>query len=169
MAIVYCSRLDIVSIIGEAAVLACIDDDQDGVESPLESSFVDHAIERAAVEMSIYLRQQYDLLDIANNTWCKWCNAYLAAWNLFTRRGNPPPDTLVQIVDKYREELKDIKNGLMQLPEQNSSFEYIPTVSNLQPELGKLVMPVRVDVQESTGSSPAPGRMRHVAKQPGFW
>lgn len=169
MATTYCTRLNIVSIIGAPALLACIDDNQDGVESPSESQHIADAITRAAVEMNESLRCQYVLTDLNNNDWCRWCNAHLAAMFLFSRRGNPAPAQVLEQVNTYRERLAEIRWGRFQVPEVNPSADHTPTVSNFQTELGKIDMPVRVDTAESTGLAPEGNRKRETAKQPGWW
>lgn len=168
MAQTYCTRADIVSIIGEAGVLACIDDDRDGVESAAETLHVTAAIERTATLMNSSLdKQYYPLSDLASNAWCKWCNAYLAVEALHARRSNPAPTSVVERCQEYRENLLDARWGRFQVPEQSPSFDHTPTVSNFQPELGKDVMPIRVDTNESTGLAPEGNRQRFVAGMPG--
>lgn len=167
MATTYCDSDDIVAIIGEAAVLACIDDDNDGLESATETLHVTNAIERAAVEMNQSLRHQYVLSELTSNDWCKWCNAYLASWFLYARRTNPCPNSLQEAVQKYRDELLEMRWGRQQLPEQAPSFEHHPTVTNFRPELGKREMPIRVNTTESTGASPEGNRKRFTSYQAG--
>src|SRR5687767_1407232 len=101
MATTYCVRADVESIMGLAGVLAHVDDDQDGTEASNEDDHITNAIERAAVEMNSSLRNQYDLADLTDNDWCKWCNAYLASMFLYNRRGNPAPMSILEVVTDY--------------------------------------------------------------------
>jgi hypothetical protein len=169
MTTTYCARNDIGSIIGEPSILACIDDDRDGVESPAEQLYIAAAINRAAVEMNQSLCRQYTISELVNNDWCKWCNAYLASWFLYARRGNPPPPSIVDSVQTYRQQLAEIMFGRFQVPEQNPSFDHTPTVSNFKPELIKSVAPIRVNEEESTGLHPVPSRKRNPSGIPGPW
>jgi len=173
MATTYCTRLNIESIIGAPAVLVCIDDDQDNVESPAETVYITEAITRAAVEMNESLGGQYKLTDLFNNDWCRWCNAYLAAWFLFDRRANPVPSGVESAVQTYRERLSEIRWGRFQVPEVNPSFNPRPAVSNFNPELGKFEHPIRVITHESTGGEPDPTNSsvvkREKAYQEGWW
>lgn len=170
MAQTYCTRSDVESIVGTAAVAACIDDNEDGVESAEETVHVTNAIERAAVEMNLSLERQYNPLSaLASNAWCKWCNAYLTCYYLYARRGNPAPPGVVEMIDDYRQNLVHIRWGRQEVPEQNPSQEHIATVSNFHPELGKIDSPIRVDVNESTGAAPEGNRKRNVAKMPGWF
>lgn len=169
MAQTYCTRADIESIVGQPGVLACIDDDRDGAEVAGETAHVTNAIERAAVEMNAALSNQYPTLSsLASNAWCKWCNAYLAAYMLYARRGNPPPHIVIEAVGDYREKLAEARWGRFQIPEQLPENETIATVSNFQPELHRRTGPISVDVEQSTGASPQGGRKRNVADMPGY-
>lgn len=166
----YCVRADIESILGVAGVLACIDDDGDGTESAAETLHITNAIERAAVEMNSNLGKQYHpLTALADNDWCKWCNAYLAAEKLTARRSNPPPPSVIEAAQQYRADLLDARWGRFQVPDQAPSFDHTCTVSNFQPELGKTIAPIRVDRDESTGAEPDAdsGRKRYPAGMPG--
>lgn len=169
MTTTYCVRADIESLVGIPAVLACIDDDHDGVESAGDTLNITAAIERAAVEMNGALDRQYTLADLSDNDWCKWCNANLAAMFLFARRGNPAPSSVIEAAQAYRERLAEIMYGRQQVPEQNPSFEHTPAVSNFKPEIGKYDNPIRVVREESTGAAPNTPHRRNVAGQGGYW
>lgn len=167
MATTYCDDDDVISIAGEAFINACIDDDEDGVISVAEEAYTTSAIERAAVEMNSALNNQYKLSDLAGNDWCKWCNAYLAVWNLAARKNNPPPASVIAAVDQFKEQLSEARWGRFQIPEQSPSFDHSPSVSNLRPEAYKQTMPARVVEEESTRAVPTEGIQREVAFTPG--
>lgn len=173
MATIYCTRLNVQSLIGEAGLLAVVDDNSDGVENPTETQYITDAIVRGAVEMNEALSKQYVLSDLSGNDWCKWCNAYIAAYFLFERRGNPVPVGIVDAVQTYKEKLSEIRWGRFQVPEANPSFDNRPAVSNFTVELGKYANPIRVFTDESTGGNPDPtvaGTIkRHKSFQPGWW
>jgi len=169
MTTTYCNRNDIASIIGEPFILACIDDDRTGVESPAQTAYITGAIERAAVEMNQSLCKQYILSQLSGNAWCKWCNAYLACWYLIARRGNPPPPAIIDEVQTYRQQLAEIKFGRFEVPEQNPSFDHLPSVTNFKPEVSKVDAPIRVDLEESTRAYPVDGVKRNPAGMPGLW
>ena len=166
MTTTYCTRTDITSLIGAPAVLACIDDNQDGNETSDEQQFVTDAIERAANDMNEAFEHQYDVLaNLTTNTWCKWCNAYLAAWYLFARRGNAPPGSLMESVANYKEKLIEIRWGREKIPEKSPDFNTLPTVSNPLIELKNDRGPLTIDRQQSTGSDPVDGIKRNVSDQ----
>lgn len=168
MAQTYCDYDDIVSIIGAAAVLACIDDDSDGNESTVESTQVTQSIERAAVEMNSALGCQYVLSELASNDWCKWCNAYLACYYLMKRRANPLPTSIGEDISFYRQQLEEARWGRFQVPEQASSFDHTAAVSNFRPEIYKNRNPIRVVTEESTREAPEDGVKREQANVPGW-
>lgn len=163
MTTTYCTRLNIASLIGEPAVLACIDDDQNGTEDGTESGYVDGAIERAAVYMNEKMTHQYDLANLTTNAWCKWCNAALAAYELFARRGNSPPGSVMESVINYKELLEQIRWGRGTIPEKHPDYDFTPAVSNPIVEMKNKEGPVAIDVEQSVGSTPASGRKRNVA------
>lgn len=164
----YCVRADLASIVGEPFLLAAIDDDNNKVESASETLHITAAIERGAVEMNAALRHQYyPLTALADNDWCKWCNANLAIYHLSSRRGNPPPPSVADAILIARERLEEIRWGRDQVPDQLPTHEHIPTVSNFQPEIKRTFSPIRVDTDESTGASPGGGRKRNVSDMPG--
>lgn len=167
MAQSYCVRADIESILGVAGVAACIDDGQEGAESVADAAEVTQAIERAAVEMNSALRNQYKLTDIADNDWCKWCNAYLAAYYLTNRKNNAVSASIADEVTRFRDQLSEARWGRFQLPEQAPSFDHTPSVSNFNPEIRKFNHPIRVIEEESTGGTPHESRMREPAYVPG--
>jgi hypothetical protein len=172
MATTYATRLNVESIIGAPALLACIDDDQDGVESLEDAAYIDGAIERAAVEMNESLRCQYILSALATNDWCKWCNAYIACWFLFERRANPVPPGIIDAVQTYREKLSEIRWGRFSVPEQSPAFDNRPAVSNFTPELRQRDNPIRVIQEECTGGKPDPTNSSTVKRNKsgeGWW
>lgn len=165
MAQTYCEREDIESILGVAGVLALIDDDQDGTEASAETLHATNAIERAAVDMNSALRNQYVLSELADNDWCKWCNAYLAAYYLLNRKNSAVPASVADEVVQFREKLAEARWGRFQVPEQAPSFQHTPAVSNFQPEIRKFDNPIRVYEEESTGTKPT---NPNISREPAF-
>lgn len=163
----YCVRADMVSIVGEAFITAATDDDQVGIG---DDDQVTDAIERAANKMNAALGKQYIISELSGNDWCKWCNAHMAIVEL-CRRGNSPPPFVLEEVQGYKDNLSDAAWGRFQVPEQAPSADHRATVSNFRVEIGKLVMPIRVSTEESTGAAPQTGRniMREESNQPGWW
>lgn len=167
MAQTYCTRLEIESIIGPAGVLANIDDDADGVESPDDQLHVAAAIERAAIEMNIALENQYPTLSsLSANDWCKWCNAYIAAFHLFARKGNAPTASIVDQVQTYRDQLSEARWGRFQIPQATPQSDARPAVSSMKPDLRNPSSPIAVDTDQSTGGTPTSGVKRNTYGYP---
>lgn len=167
MTTTYCDEDDLISIMGEPFIVAQSDDDMDGTLSATEATHATTAINRAAVEMNSALDSQYILADLANNDWCKWCNAYLAIWNLYARKGNPPSPSVIEAVQTFREHLSEARWGRFQVPEQAPSFDHTGSVSNFRPEMYKVDAPIRVIVEESTRDAPGENIKRNQAGLPG--
>ncbi len=169
MTTTYCNRSNIEAIIGVAGVIASCDDDESGDLSIEEEAYITAAIENAAVEINTAVCRQYKLTDVTTNTWLKRANAYMAASLLFQRRGNPGPEHIMQECQRIRDYLALVGDGRRQLPEQNPSFDHLPTVSTFRPEMSKVNSPIRVVVSESTGPAPEGDRKRPIAGQPGIY
>ncbi len=87
--------------------------------------------------MNACLEMRYILSDLAGNAWCRDANALLAACNLATRRGNPPPDALRQQFQQINRSLKEILQGRMKVPQVDESLEMTPTVTNFDTDMGR--------------------------------
>lgn len=159
----YCDREDIVSIIGEAGLLACIDDNANGQEDPEETPFIASAISRAAAEMNRSISKQYSpLTGLASNEWCKWCNAYLAIFHLQARRSNAPAASVIEAVISNRELLEHIRWGRESVPEGIPTHNHSPAVSNFSVQPNNPDGPIVVNVEQSTGGNPSAGVRRNV-------
>lgn len=157
----YCNRDDIISLIGQAGLLTCIDDNTNGQEDPEETRFITDAINRAAAEMNNSLGKQYHpLSSLANNEWCKWCNAYIAVFFLQSRRSNAPAASVMESMLSYRERLVEIRWGRENVPEAAPTHNSSPAVTNfsIKPNAGD--GPVVVDLDRSTGGNPVSGVKR---------
>ena len=163
MTTTYCVRADVVSILSEAGVVAAVDDDESGVEAVAETAYVTDAITRAAVRMNFMLQRRFVLSEL-DNDWCKWCNATLAAGEVWRRRSNSPlSESLVTAIKEYTDQLAMIGQGAP-IPEQAESFEHTPTVSVLKPELWRC-RPIAVQPTQSDGSAPEGNYVRRNVAQ----
>lgn len=164
----FCTIADVKDLLSDAGVLYRTDDDEGGTVggSGTESTVQANAIERAATKMNMALQQTaYDLDDLADNEWCKWCNATLAAWELCKRRGSPVPQSILEDVEYYLDTLNQLKTGqLNAIPGTNPTRETTPTVTNYTTEPYK-AMPVRRRSHISTGTNP-PGQVESWDEEP---
>lgn len=159
----YCDRDDLEAIVSKHGVDAFVDDDQDGLISATEETYVTFAIERAATQINMYLQRRYKAADVVNNDWLTGANAALAVCLIVKRRGNPDITSLTEECDDYTGWLDGIKNKEFDLPNQSPSVDNTPTVSNFRVELWRSTMKPRVSRQESTGSDPDKSRLRKTA------
>ncbi|MBI1249066.1 DUF1320 domain-containing protein [bacterium] len=140
----YCTLDDLKAILGSTAVLRLLDDNEDGVTTSLEQSYASDVIAQAASQINAVLSMRYDTGSLASNTWCRWCNAYLAASLLVRRRGNPADASLEEVVRSYRDQLEQIRTGQLNLPDATPEGSKAPAVSNYRTNLGA-VSPICLD------------------------
>lgn len=159
----YCDRDDLDAIVSKHGIDAMVDDDQDGLISSTEETYVVFAIERAATQINMYLQRRYKAADVVNNEWLKGANAAMAVCLIVKRRANPSSPSLEEECDDYMGWLDGIKTKEFDLPNQSPSVDMTPTVSNFRPELFRSVMKPRVSRQESTGTDPDKSRLRKNA------
>jgi phage gp36-like protein len=157
----YCVKADLESVWNPSAVLAAADDDTNGSLSPVEEAHITRAIERAAGTINGVLEVRYELTDLADNEWCRDCNAALAAYLLATRSGDSAPDAIAAEFDRYLEDLAQIRDGLVNVPGIVESHQHGPTVSNFAIDLRERRAKVRRVVETSTGDTPPSGLLSH--------
>lgn len=160
----YCAIADVRYILSDHGVLASTDDDESGSVngSGTEALVHTNAIQLAAVKMNMVLQSTcYTLTALANNEWCKWCNAVKAAVALRRRRGNPVPQTLIQEEQEFDRYLEMLRKGIVDaIPGTAPTLESIPTVTNFRVEPWRR-MPVRREASTSTGQAPPATVKRH--------
>lgn len=156
MATTYCVRADVEFVLSGHGLIAALDDNKDGAESPTtETPFVADAIEIAADDMNAMIEQRYKLTDLSSNTWCKWANARLAAAALMTRRGNPLPPSLADQVQLTEDTLAGVLSGNQKIPGVSDSFDHLPTISNYNVKRAAVHdSPCQVDTDTSTRTAP---------------
>src|SRR3954469_21335327 len=113
----YCTRADVEAAWTPADLLAAVDDDASGTISAGEEAIVTRAIERAANRMNSALELRYSLDLLSSNTWCRDCNAALAAYLLATRRGDPASDLIQEQYESYLEDIEQIAAGRRRVPQ----------------------------------------------------
>lgn len=111
----YCTDADIIDIISSNGFTFSFDDDNDGIA---EIS-ADGCISRAKQDIDFYIHRHYDLDSIPANDWLRWCNAHLAACEVFRRLGGVIPDSLLMKYDEYITRLQRVENGDAKIPGLN--------------------------------------------------
>src|SRR5687767_3655400 len=112
----YCTRADVEAAWTPAGVLDAADDDNNGSLSAAEEANIDRAIERAASMMNAVFEVRYDLDDLEDNTWCRDCNAALAAYLLGIRQTGEAPIGIEAEFDRYLDDLTKIRDSQMNVP-----------------------------------------------------
>lgn len=164
----YCTAAHIEFVLSEFGLTAVLDDDESGVASVAEEERTTTAITWTASTINQAVGIQYKLSDVTSNTALQMANAILAAELLCQRRNNPIPEVLGRRCERLRDWLTEIRWGRQQLPEQNASFDHLPTVTNFDIIPGSY-NPVSVDIYHSTGDAPVDGVTRPVAGSWGWY
>jgi hypothetical protein len=155
----YCLRADVEAAWPPAAVLDAADDDDNGSLSPAEEANITRAIDRAASIMNAVLEVRYDLDDLADNVWCRDCNAALAAYLLGIRKTDEAPPGIEAEFDRYLDDLARIRDGQMNVPSVSESDQHCPTVTNFAIDLREHRPKVRRVAETSTGEN-VPSELR---------
>lgn len=156
-----CQQADVEAKLSEFGLMARLDDDRDGAIDPAASpgpTLADSVIENASAEVGQYLLIRYAAATLTASAWVKWVTATFAAKLACLRRGNPCPESLLDQVKEYVEQLKLIRDNRQALVTDTGQapprFNDQPTVSNLHIDGRFRRQKVRVVPQTSTGPQP---------------
>lgn len=169
----YCSVSHVQHLLSDRGVTYRADDDQSGVvaSSGTEADAVANCIEMAAADMNVILQNfsLYDLDDLAGNEWCRWANAAKAAMLLCERRGNSPPNSVIQRAQQYDGYLQEIKAGrVTTIPGSVPSHDARPMMTNFTVEPARGAQPIRRQPNISTGAEPD-GTTKSWPVYPGYY
>lgn len=162
----YCSQDDVEEVLSEAGVLLRTDDDPEGVE---DASKVTAVIEAASSRIDMFLLRRYSASSLQSSIWVKWCCAYLSACLLSKRRGNPCPESIGFECQQYVDWLKEIRDGLMDLPGVAPSSDVLPSVSNFTVDARFNRAKVRRVQSTSTRGNAPPPVKQNVAWEWNNW
>lgn len=149
----YCDIDEVENILSEDGVTNRTDDSPESVRADSE---VTACIEQATSIINGYLSRRYSFSALATSTWIKWCCAYLSACRLAKRRANACPEPIAAECRQYLDWLKEIRDGVMDVPEIAPEVDMLPTVSNLTVDGRFTRQKVRRVPSTSTGSPPTP-------------
>lgn len=175
--IAYCSLSDVQFVLSSFGVEARANDADEPItfdtdEVAASAATVASAIEKATVDMNLYLFQNYTLAACRDATWCKWCDAIFAAVELCRRRGNTIPQALLDEYNRYLEALKQIASGALALPSDSGleapQFDMAAVVTNFTVD-SRYPAKIRRVRATSTTSPQAPTRKGYDANLPVFW
>lgn len=154
---IYCTRADLEAAWTTADLLAAVDDDASGTISTDEDAIITRAIERAANRMNAALEMRYGLSFLADNAWCRDCNAALAIYLLATRRGTAASDPVQEQYEAFIVDLEQIVAGRLRVPQAIEALQHSPTVSNFVVQPTQRVATIRRVDDLSTGEMPSSG------------
>lgn len=147
----YCSLSDVQNVLSEDGVMRRTDDDPEDV---LDSGEVTAVIQTASSRIDMFLLQRYDTSALNSNDWVKWCCAYLSSCLLSKRRGNPCPESIAAECQQYIDWLKEIRDGVMNLPGAAPANDVLPSVSSMTVDARFQRQKVRRVPSTSTRGSP---------------
>lgn len=97
---VYCVQTDVEFVWSQVGVIFRTDDRNIGIT---DAPTVTNGIDCGAADMNARIERRYpDPSVLASNAWCRWTNAWFAAYYLGGRRGNAPPQ---MVKDQYADRL----------------------------------------------------------------
>ena len=105
--------------------------------------------------MNAALEMRYSLELLADNDWCRDCNAAIAAYLLATRRGDPASDAIQEQYEAYIADLAQIVAGRLRVPHATEALQHSPTVTNFEVAPTQAVATVRRIDDISTGDLPS--------------
>jgi len=171
----YCSQSDVESIMSEVGVDLHADDrwplwteDPGSPISPAAGDtataiqYVTEAIERASAKIDMGLGMKFEPSSFPSSDWVKWCCAYLAACEIFRRRGNSIPDSILSQCEYYTEIIDRVMSGeIGYIPDLTPRHEPIPAMSNLRVDNRYVDARIRVQQVVSAGRTDS-SKPRHV-------
>lgn len=141
----YCTEQDIQHLLSVDGEFLSEDDNGDGVLDAFEQAHVPMAINYATSRCNLYLQPLYDPSDLATNWLVNYYATILAAAWLRSRRGNPVPTSLAEMVKETITDLKDIKQLNLQLPDSALRHVAWPAWSNVRVDPRYRVKQIRVE------------------------
>lgn len=134
MTTTYCVQADVESIWSQVGVVLRSQDKQ--AIAIADVGHVADCIDMAAADMNVYLGRRYpNFASLVGNSWCKWTNAWIAAYYLASRRGNGVPKIIQDQYDNRLKVLLQIQDGILLLPDTTAPIGAYPFVSNYSPQL----------------------------------
>lgn len=127
-----------------------LDDDGDGVVSVDEQAALTDALTEASETCYFYLFFKYDPVNLAVSNWVNRKATILAGYRICTRRGNPPPNIVVEDAAKAEEDLKAVADGPRMVPNVPLRRMLAPVWSNTRADPRYNFRVIRVERQQSS-------------------
>lgn len=145
----YCDNDDIAAVMSEYGLRLASEDT--GL-TPLEDQVnIDDCRGRASQRIDMYLVKRYDLTTVGNHRWVRQTAAVFAAVCLNKRRGGTVPAELQREYDDLLAELREIRDGQMELDGVAPRAADTPSMSNVRVDMRYRTNKMRVENQISTG------------------
>ena len=136
-------------------------------QGPKGKLMLDFYINDASSTILAYAGQRYSAADLATSDFIKVRAAWLACYRLSQVGGNP--SLFYGRYGEIMEELKNIQNGNLPLPDLSTTYNMVPTLSNIEHDPRYRDRTRRVDTETST--SVGGTRTQETSESPyyGMW
>lgn len=177
MALALCSITDVSDWLSQEGLDARLDDDRGQFADEAEQAIGTRLIEKASVKVAAYLSQRYKLEEYAGtgtpptNTppYVRGAVSIVAAYYISIRRNLPCSGALADAYRGVFEELQEIINGHLSLPEVVDSFEGRPFVANFHLDGTYRSAKFRKVDATSIGSQPTAPIKSHPEQNMGYF
>ena len=157
---VYCSIAELQRFMSSDATDDAADHDADGTA---DADVIEDCINQATDEIDLYCLEQHTQAQLATSTLItRWC-VVMSARFLQERRMNVVSESIAVQWDRILENLQNISDGTLQLPNLAKSDDMRPTWSNLKIDRRFRHSKIRVT---QTNSSSAPTKLTQDATLP---
>ena len=127
----YCTQTQIEQALSVAGVLLRVDDDADGtIDSGVEADSITDARIEATETVNYYCWSKYTPARLSESNWVNRQAVALAAYAICSRRGNPPPQIIVERAEKAEEMLKAVADKGRVIPNLPMRRSLAPDVIN---------------------------------------
>jgi phage gp36-like protein len=148
--VLYCDQGSVERYLSAQGVSLRLDDDGDGYISDTEQAALTDALIEASETCNFYLFWKYTPTMLATSNWVNRKATLLAAYRLCSRRGNPPPQIVVEDAARVEEDLKAVADGGRMVPNLALRRVLAPVFSNTRVDPRYNFRCIRVERQQSS-------------------
>ena len=156
----YCTQLDIQHLLSVVGTTARLDDDDTGTITTDQQLGMQQAMNYATARVKFYAQPRYDDIGLASSWMAnEWATVIATHW-LCTRRGNPVPDSLKELM--YGDgtaanrgvmgDLSEVRKGIGKIPDIGTRNVEWPAWSNMRVDPAYRLRKIRVErpISENT-------------------
>ncbi len=141
----YCTEGDVQRYLSAAGVALRIDDGAGAIDAAFQDAIIE-----ASETINFYLWQKYFNYSLATSNWVNRKCTALAAYVVCGRRGNEPPENVIERAEKAQEELKQVADNRRLVPGLPLKLYLAPQMSNIRFDPRYEFSCLRVERKQST-------------------